>query len=43
MPFHNSEVWNPKLPRYLSICNRIRSQSALSGRSLQQRLNELVC
>ena len=43
MPFHNSEERNLWLPRYLSIDNRIRSHSALGGRSPQQRLNELLC
>lgn len=43
MPFHNSEERNRWLPRYLSIYNRLRSHSALGGRSPQQRLNELLC
>lgn len=43
MPFHNSEERNRWLPRYLSIYNRLRSHSALGGRSPQQWLNELLC
>ena len=42
MPFHNSDERNGWLPGYLSIYNRIWSHSALGGRSLQQRFNELL-
>ena len=43
MPFQNSQERNVWLPRYLSIYNRLRKHSALSGRSPQQRLHELLC
>ena len=43
MPFQNSQERNAWLPRYLSIYNRLRKHSALSGRSPQQRLHELLC
>ena len=43
MPFQNSEERNQWLPRYLSIYNRLRKQTALGGRSPQKRLDELLC
>ena len=43
MPFQNSQERNAWMPRYLSIYNRLRKHSALSGRSPQQRLHELLC
>ena len=43
MPFQNSQERNAWLPRYLSIYNRLRKHSALSGRSPQQRLHQLLC
>ena len=43
MAFQNSQERNAWLPRYLSIDNRLRKHSALSGRSPQQRLHELLC
>ena len=43
MPFQNSQERNAWLPRYLSIYNRLRKHSALSGRSPQQRLHGLLC
>jgi transposase InsO family protein len=43
MSFQHSEERKRRLPRYLSIYNRIRSHSALGGRSPLQRLNELLC
>ena len=42
MPFQNSQERNAWLPRYLSIDNCLRKPSALSGRSPQQRLLELL-
>ena len=43
MPFQNSQDRNAWLPRYLSIDNRLRKHSILSGRFLQQRTYELLC
>ena len=43
MPFQNSQERNAWMPRYLSIYNRLRKHSALSGRSPQQRLHQLLC
>ena len=43
MPFQNSQERNAWLPRYLSIYNQIRRQSALGGQSPQQRLKQLLC
>jgi transposase InsO family protein len=43
MPLQNSVERNLWLPRYLSICNRLRKHSALGGPSPQQRLVELLC
>ena len=43
MPFQNSQERNAWIPRYLSIYNRLRKHSALSGRSPQQRLHQLLC
>ena len=43
MPFQNSQERNAWLPRVLSIQNRLRKHSALSGQSPQQRLHELLC
>jgi len=42
IPFQNSEERNRWLPRYLSIYDRLKKHSALSYRSPQQRLNELL-
>jgi hypothetical protein len=42
MAFQNSKERDNWLPRYRSIYNRLRKHSALSGRSPQQRLNELL-
>lgn len=43
MLLNNAEKRNPWLPRYLSVCNRRRSHSHLSGRSPQHQLYELIC
>jgi len=43
MPFQNSVERNLWLPRYLSIYNHLRKHSALSARSPQQRLHQLLC
>jgi len=42
MAYQNSDERNNWLPRYLAIYNRLRKHSALSWRSPQQRLAELL-
>jgi transposase InsO family protein len=42
MPFQNSHERNRRLPRYLTIYNRLRKHSSLGWRSPQQRLRELL-
>ncbi len=42
MAFPNSQERDLWLPRYLSIDNQLRKHSALSGRSPQQQLHELL-
>ena len=39
----NSQEQNACPLRYLSIDNHLKKHSALSGRSPQQRLHELIC
>ena len=43
MTFQNCQELDHWLPRYLSIYNQLRKDSALGGRSPQQGLNELLC
>jgi hypothetical protein len=43
MAYQNCKERDNWIPRYLSIYNRLRKQSAFGGRSPQQRLNELFC
>ena len=42
MQFYDSQEGNTWLPQYLYIYNRLRNDSALSSRSPQQRINELL-
>ncbi len=42
MPFQNSQERNRWLPRYLTIYNCLKKDSALGWRSRQQRLCELL-
>ena len=43
MPFQNSQERNAWLSGYLKISNRLRKNSALSGRSPNQQLHEVLC
>jgi hypothetical protein len=43
IPFQISDEFNQWLPCSISVHNRLKKQTALGGKSPQQRLNELLC